>query len=199
MLKIGVLALQGNVVEHSNALAKASRETGINIEIRQVRKKEELEGLDGIILPGGESTTLSLLLEKGGMIEKLKEVRAVFGTCAGLILMAKNANGKVEGQKGINVMDIEVERNAYGSQLDSFESELNCELLNDEKIMFIRAPKIKKIGKNVKIIAKLAKSGGAVIVEERNGGKFYLGAACHPELSTSRVHEYFLKKIMTGI
>ncbi|PIT84890.1 pyridoxal 5'-phosphate synthase glutaminase subunit PdxT [Candidatus Micrarchaeota archaeon CG10_big_fil_rev_8_21_14_0_10_45_29] len=193
MLKIGVLALQGNVIEHVKAMQKASEACGIEAQVVQARDAQDLEGLDAIILPGGESTTLSLLLERAGMLGLLKEINAIFGTCAGLILMAKKANGKIEGQKGLELMDVEIDRNAYGSQLDSFESVLSCALLDDEKIMFIRAPKIKSIGAGVNVLAKLP-DGGAAIIEQEKEGKYYLGAACHPEMSTCKIHEYFLQK-----
>lgn len=194
MLKIGVLAFQGDVIEHISALKKAGENLNISLEIIEVRTSSDLDGLNGIVLPGGESTTISMLLEREGMLSKMKKIPAIFGTCAGLILMAKEVGGSMEGQKFLELMDVEVERNAYGSQLDSFESRLECELTGDVKIIFIRAPKIKNIGKNVKIIGRIASNGEPVMVLQKEKNKFYLGATCHPELTTSKVHEYFLKE-----
>lgn len=194
MLKIGVLAFQGDVIEHMLALKKAGESQNMHVEIIEVRNARDLEGLAGLIIPGGESTTMSMLLEREAMLEKMKKIPAIFGTCAGLILMAKEVGGAMEGQKSLELMDVSVERNAYGSQLDSFESKLECELVGDTKIIFIRAPKITKIGKNAKVIGRIASNGEPVIILQKEKDKFYLGATCHPELTTPKVHEYFLKE-----
>ncbi len=206
VLQIGVLALQGGVQEHINATRAAADKTKIPISLRTVRTANELAGLQGLLLPGGESTTLSLLLQKNSMLEPMKNIPGLFGTCAGLILMAKEVEGRVQGQEGLDVMDVGVNRNAYGVQIHSFESALQA---TDEKnnltgrlrIPFIRAPKITKIDENagVKVLATLPKTGEPVIVEQRLAGRFYLGTTCHPELKTSKVHELFLKELQAAL
>jgi len=200
MIEIGVLALQGDVAEHLQAIRAASAKTKIPISLRTVRTAKELEGLHGLLLPGGESTTLSLLLQKEGMLEPMREIPGLFGTCAGFILMAKEVEGAVEAQHMLEVMDVKVDRNAYGSQVDSFESvlEMTGEKfdLGKTRILFIRAPKIIKTGAAVTVLAKLPTTGEPVIIEERKPGRFFLGASCHPELRTSKAHEYFLKELM---
>ena len=131
------------------------------------------------------------------MFDTLKKIPNIFGTCAGLILMAKKVQGAVNQQIGLELMDIEVDRNAYGTQYDSFESKLNSEILDDETIMFIRAPKINKIDKNkVKILATLPETNEPVLIEQRTDKHFLLGATCHPEFNTTKIHEYFLKLII---
>jgi 5'-phosphate synthase pdxT subunit len=195
MLNIGVLALQGGVAEHIDALRQASAKTKIPISLRTVRTAKELEGLHGLVLPGGESTTLSLLLQKEGMLEPIRQLPALFGTCAGLILMAQEIEGAETDQKFLHVLPIDISRNAYGSQLDSFENVLEGELTSKTKILFIRAPKIREVQEGVEIIARLPNSHEPVIVAYRPPGKFLLGATCHPEMTTSKVHEFFLKEM----
>ncbi len=203
MLEIGVLALQGDVAEHIQAARHASEKKKMQIRLRTVRTAQELAGLQGLLLPGGESTTLSLLLQKNSMLEPMKEIPGLFGTCAGLILMAKQVEGMVEGQKGLELMDVSVGRNAYGSQMDSFESIIECTGkgldLGKAKIPFIRAPKIIRVGAGVSILSKHPTTGEPVMVEEKMAGKFYLGAACHPEMVTSKAHEYFLEQLELGL
>ncbi|MDE1798378.1 MAG: pyridoxal 5'-phosphate synthase glutaminase subunit PdxT [Candidatus Micrarchaeota archaeon] len=195
MLNIGVLALQGGVAEHVSALRQASAKAKIPISLRTVRTARDLEGLHALLLPGGESTALSLLLEREGMFELMKRIPALFGTCAGLILMADEVDGAEPGQQSLGVMPITVTRNAYGTQSDSFESRLDGELTGKAKILFIRAPKISAMGEGVQVLSRLPKTNEAVIVEYRTSGRLLFGATCHPELTTSKVHEYFLKEL----
>ena len=209
MLSIGVLAFQGDVAEHLEAIRGASEKSRIEIKLRTVRTAEELAGVQGLLLPGGESTTLSLLLQKEKMLEPMRNIPGLFGTCAGLILMSKWTEGKVQGQVGLDVMDVGVSRNAYGAQIDSFESTLEpaseaadaLDLTGRLKIPFIRAPRITKIDASagVRILAKLPSSGEPVIVQQKLSGKFYLGASCHPEMKTTKVHEYFLRELQTAL
>lgn len=184
-ITVGILALQGSVIEHERALE--------NIGVRTVRvlKPEHLEGINGIILPGGESTTLGKLLKLFGIFEPLREkIRnglAVFGTCAGLILLAKEIEGE---QPHLGVMDIRVRRNAYGRQLDSFECEsVITEFSADPlELVFIRAPWIEKTFGNARVVAEL---DGHVIAARQNN---MLVTSFHPELTEqSAVHEYFAK------
>lgn len=193
ILSIGVLAFHGDVIEHIQALSEAAKKLKKDIKIVEVRAKEDLKGLKGLIIPGGESTTLYKLSIREGIFEDLKKVPAIFGTCAGAIMLAKQVLHKSLGQKTLELLDIEIDRNAYGRQTDSFTQKIETELGSIEAV-FIRAPRIKKIGRGVKI---LAKNGDEVIAcEERVGGNYYLAVCFHPELTTSVFHEYFLEKII---
>ena len=142
MLNIGVLSLQGGVAEHIQAMRQASEKSKIQISLRTVRTPEQLAGLDALLIPGGESTTLSLLMKKNDMFEPARAVPNIFGTCAGLIMLSKDVEGKEEGQETLALMDVKVSRNAYGSQSQSFESRLDSELTGKVKILFIRAPMV---------------------------------------------------------
>jgi pyridoxal 5'-phosphate synthase pdxT subunit len=174
-LQIGVLALQGNFREHICTLA------GLGVEAVEVRKPGQLEGLDGLIVPGGESTAIGRLIRLYDLERPLREFEgAVFGTCAGMILMARDG---LMGQ-----VDIEVERNAYGRQVASFEADLD--LMGDDRPLrgvFIRAPRVTDAGEGVEVLAEL--DGAPVLLRQ---GRF-LVASFHPELTgDTRVHERFL-------
>lgn len=184
-MKIGVLALQGGVIEHISHLK------ALNCQTVEVRKPEELNGLDGIILPGGESTTIGKLMRKAGIFNKLKEKILngfpAWGTCAGMILLAK----KIENDDTIHlqVMDINVKRNAYGSQGDSFLAQGKIDEVSNEEIplVFIRAPYITKTGDNVQILCKVNEN----IVAAKQGN--ILVTSFHPELTDNlEVHKYFI-------
>jgi 5'-phosphate synthase pdxT subunit len=198
--KIGVLALQGAFIEH----VKMLQEMGVNT--REVRLPEDLEGLDGLIIPGGESTTIGKLMTLYNLIEPVKEMaldgKPVWGTCAGMILLANDIGGL--SQPLIGLMDIKVKRNAFGSQLDSFESDIEIPVLGEKPFrgVFIRAPYIEKVGPEALELARLggeaAKheqdvngTGQAVIVAARQNN--LLATAFHPELTEDpRFHRYFL-------
>ncbi|MDD9148507.1 MULTISPECIES: pyridoxal 5'-phosphate synthase glutaminase subunit PdxT [unclassified Sporolactobacillus] len=184
--KIGVLAVQGAVSEHIKAL-KAS-----GAEAYTIKSIRDLEGLDGLVLPGGESTTMRRLLDKYGLFEAIKDFAAdkpIFGTCAGLILMAK----KIEGQKGphLGLLDIDVRRNAFGRQVDSFEADLAIKHVADHYDgVFIRAPYIKSVGAGVEVLATYQDN----IVACREGR--FLTCAFHPELTDDlRMHRYFVQMV----
>lgn len=187
MTTIGVLTVQGDFAEHLAALRK------LDVEIREVRLPRELEGLDGLIIPGGESTTLARLIDLYGLREPLKQRvqngMAVWGTCAGLILLAKKL---VEDRpEPLGLMNLEVQRNAYGRQVDSFGAELPVPALEEPVFhaVFIRAPKIQRIGNNVTVLATLPEGDVVAAQEER-----MLVTAFHPELTEdTRFHQYFLK------
>lgn len=193
MLHIGVLAFHGDVEEHLEATEKAAEKLGVGATITSARTKEELKGLDGLIIPGGESTTLQKLCEREGMFPEMKKIKNIFGTCAGAILLAKKITNRAEGQKTLGLMDIEVDRNAYGRQSESFEETLQTSIGKVHAI-FIRAPKIGRVGKRVVVLAK--RGGDIVACEERVGDKCYLALAFHPELSATLFHEYFLAQIL---
>ena len=194
-LTIGVLALQGDFAEHAAALVR------LGLAARQVRLPEHLEGLRGVILPGGESTTIGKLAATYGLIEALRAFgaqRAVWGTCAGAILLSRDAG---RDQPLLGLMDIRVERNAFGRQVNSFEADLTFPMLDDParpfSCVFIRAPLIDSIGKGVEVLARLpepTRPGGGTIVAARQGK--WLATAFHPELTTDlRFHRYFAEMV----
>jgi len=186
-MNIGVLALQGAVSEHVEYLEKAMGKLGVSGKVVEVRTNAELGGLDGLVMPGGESTTLSLLMDKEGMFGELGEVPKIFGTCAGAILLSKSILEPVNGQKSLGLLDVEISRNGYGRQLESFEAPLETKIgkLNG---VFIRAPVIEKVGEGVDVLAE--HKGKVIAVQQGN----YLATTFHPELSGSTLfHEHFLK------
>jgi pyridoxal 5'-phosphate synthase pdxT subunit len=191
-MKIGVLALQGAFIEHQVILEK------LGVQVTQVRMPQHLEGLDGLIIPGGESTTISKLAVAFGLMKPLRDFarqHAVWGTCAGAIFMAKDAQ---RDQPLLGLMDITVERNAFGRQVDSFETGLDVpalqEIDSDSRpfpAVFIRAPRIVSANGATQTLAKLP---GGQIVAARQG--HWLATAFHPELSADdRFHRYFLEMI----
>ena len=189
-MRVGVLALQGDFIEHIGFLEKLGAKT------IPVRKPGELKGLDGLIIPGGESTTMLNLMHSFNLLQPLKELAQaglpVMGTCAGMILMAKKMSNS--GMDTLALMDMEVKRNAFGRQLDSFEAELAIPFLGKEPFpaVFIRAPLIESTSPQVEILAKLTSS---VAVAARQ--KKLLAFAFHPELSDDlRLHRYFLETII---
>jgi 5'-phosphate synthase pdxT subunit len=186
-MNIGVLALQGAFIEHIQILQT------LGVNTRKVRLPEELNGLDGLIIPGGESTTigkLSVWYDLGDSIRRFASQKAIWGTCAGMIVMAKDIG---MDQPLLGIMDIVVKRNAFGRQTDSFQTDLYIPALKDGKIksfpaIFIRAPKLEQVGANTDIIAKLD-DGTAVAARQ---GKM-LVTSFHPELTQdTRFHEYFI-------
>ncbi|MCT8136320.1 pyridoxal 5'-phosphate synthase glutaminase subunit PdxT [Anaerobacillus sp. CMMVII] len=184
MVKIGVLALQGAVREHVQSLQSP------DVEVVVVKKVEQLDDLDGLVLPGGESTAMRRLIDKYDFFEPLKAFanagKPMFGTCAGLILMAKQLVGQNEGH--LEIIDMEVERNAFGRQRESFEAELMVKgIAEDIMAVFIRAPLIKSVGDNVEILSKY--KGEIVAVRQEQ----FLACSFHPELtSDARFHQYFV-------
>ena len=189
-MRIGVLALQGDVREHINTLRN------LDCDAIEVRKASDLNGLDGLILPGGESTTISKLLDifalREPIIDFVKSGKAIFGTCAGMITLASKVMDSASGQQSLGVMDISVRRNAFGSQLDSFESDVE---FSGKKInvAFIRAPIVESVGEDVEVLAKLS-DGTVVAVRQRN----MLATSFHPELTGETfVHEFFLQMAKT--
>jgi 5'-phosphate synthase pdxT subunit len=191
MMKVGVLALQGDFAEHIAILRS------IGVETAEVRLPEQLVDLEGLIIPGGESTTIGKLATSYHLIEPLRSFsqdRPVWGTCAGAIFLSNDARRE---QPLLNVMDINVERNAFGRQVDSFETELSIPALEDPdrpyRAIFIRAPVIESVGEGVEVIARLPKEpqGGDRIVAALQG--HLLATSFHPELTgDDRFHRYFL-------
>lgn len=192
-LRIGVLALQGAFREHVRILRK------LGAKVTEVRLPRDLEGLDGLMIPGGESTTIGLLLEEHKLMEPLREfvkTHPVFGTCAGLIMLAKHTT---DGEQPLlQVMDITVRRNAFGRQPRSFEASVELTLGEGAAAtechgIFIRAPWVEEVGAGVDIIARC----GEHVVGVRQGDM--MGVAFHPELGDdTRLHEYFLEMVRTA-
>ncbi len=190
-LRIGVLAFHGDVVEHVRATESAAKKAGLACQIVQARTASGLEGLAGLIIPGGESTNFYKLCVREGMFEQMKGVPAIFGTCAGAIMLAKKIHNEEQGQRTLGLMDIEVDRNAYGRQADSFEEDI-ATAMGPVHAVFIRAPRIRGIGSGV---ATLAERGGEPIAcEQAVGGRYYLATCFHPEFTTTIFHERFLKR-----
>ncbi len=188
-ITIGVLALQGAFFEHAQMLKH------FNVEVREIRQKKDLKGIFGLIIPGGESTTMSILMKKQSfrdeLIKIIKNGLPVFGTCAGAILLSKKIKGN-KSSEGLSLMNIEIERNAYGGQLDSFEEDVVLNL-NDEKkrfhAIFIRAPKIIDVSENVDVLSRNSRNE-IIMAREKN----MLVATFHPELTSGlAVHEYFIQ------
>jgi len=191
-VKIGILALQGDFLEHQKIL------NSLSVETSQVRLANHLEGLNGLIIPGGESTTIGKLAVDFELMEPLRNYAAehpVWGTCAGSILLSKDAR---RTQPLMAVMDIKVARNAFGRQVDSFEMDLRFEALSgltDHNppfhAIFIRAPLIEEVGPNVEILGSLP--GGKIVAARQNN---LLATSFHPELTTdNRFHRYFMEMI----
>jgi len=185
-MKVGVLALQGDFREHLQTLER------LGVEGVEVREPQDLKGVERLIIPGGESTTISLLMEKSGLDQRIRELGEeglpLFGTCAGLIVLAREVVGELDLVKPLGLIDIAVRRNAYGRQVDSFEEELEIEGIGSFHGIFIRAPQIEGIGPGVEV---LAQHGGRPVLA-REGR--VLVASFHPELTPDeRIHRYFLK------
>lgn len=185
-MKVGVLALQGAFREHQKMLADCGVDTA------QIRKPEQLQGISALVIPGGESTTMGKLLIEFDLFEPIikmgEDGLPIFGTCAGMILLAKDIAGSQQPRLGL--MDIAVERNAYGRQVDSFEADIDIPELGREpfRAVFIRAPYITEVAGGVEVLAR----NDNKIVLARQGR--FLAAAFHPELTGDlRIHRYFLE------
>ncbi|MEJ6548347.1 pyridoxal 5'-phosphate synthase glutaminase subunit PdxT [Corynebacterium sp. USCH3] len=192
---IGVLALQGGVSEHIRMLEDLGAST------RPVRRTEHLDGLDGLVFPGGESTTMSKLLELGGMLHPLRERISAglpcLGTCAGLILLASEVLDTRPDAHCLDALDVTVRRNAFGRQVDSFETDLEVSGVTDGgpavHAVFIRAPWVEQVGEGVEVLSRVNDDGPAhgAVVAVRQGP--VLGLSFHPELTgDARLHRYFL-------
>jgi pyridoxal 5'-phosphate synthase pdxT subunit len=193
-LHIGVLALQGDFEAHLKMLAE------LGVEGKAVRLPKHLQELDGIIIPGGESTTIGKLMVLYGLDEplqqKIREGFPIWGTCAGLILLARETDNALAGQPLLASMHIRVRRNAFGSQRESFETDLSVPVLGEAAFhaFFIRGPVVESVGPEVEVLATL---DDGTIVAVREGA--LLGTAFHPEVSGDpRFHQYFLR-IVQGV
>lgn len=189
-MKIGVLALQGAVSEHLMSLQQAGADEAV-----PVKRKEELQGLDGLVLPGGESTTIGKLMNQYELMDPIRDLALagvpMFGTCAGLILLAN----RIEGQDWVHlgVMDIYANRNSFGRQRESFETDLTIAGMEGDpyRAVFIRAPHIIEVGKDTEVLATVQDR----IVAARQG--HLLATAFHPELTDDiRMHKYFMDMVV---
>ena len=198
-LLIGVLALQGDVEENIKATTDALREMNLKGKVISVRYPDEILKVDGLIIPGGESTVMGLLLSiKNGLLDSITKVLQnrlpIMGTCAGMIVLAKKSYDKVVGNKKqllLGALDIEIERNSFGRQYDSFESTLEISGIgNNFKGIFIRAPTVISTGSHVQILSKF--DGKIVAVQQEN----IIGTSFHPEISgDNRMHRLFIELI----
>jgi len=190
--KIGILALQGDVREHAAVLAD------LGADPVEIRRPEHLSGVDALVLPGGESTTMSRLLDtselRAPVAERLAEGVPAFGTCAGMILLAADVLDGRPDQQSFGAIDIGLRRNGFGRQLDSFETDLAVVGVDDGPVhaVFIRAPVVERVGSSVEVLATVGPNDGPVLC--RQGG--VLVAAFHPEISGDlRLHQLFLKGV----
>ena len=191
-MTVGVLALQGDVREHARALHEAGA-TPV-----EVRHPDQLDDVAGLVMPGGESTTIGKLLDRFSMLEPLRERAAagfpLYGTCAGLILMARDVVGEDPAPHRLGVLDVAIRRNAYGRQVDSFEADLDVRGLDEPfRAVFIRAPVIERVGDDVEVGAEW--HGRPVLV--RRGS--LMGSTFHPEMTAdARLHAAFVEIVASG-
>ncbi|PHX72325.1 MAG: pyridoxal 5'-phosphate synthase glutaminase subunit PdxT [Acidimicrobium sp.] len=183
-MQVGVLALQGAFAAHSDCL------TSIGVQSVEVRTPEQLSSVDALLMPGGESSTMSQLLESSGLFDpiaaRIADGMPVFGTCAGMILLASEILDGRNDQRNFSAIDISVRRNAFGRQVDSFEATIKSSV-GDFHGVFIRAPRIERVGDQVEILGSI--NDEPVLVRQGN----VLAASFHPELSNdARLHEYFV-------
>ncbi|MEV8215667.1 pyridoxal 5'-phosphate synthase glutaminase subunit PdxT [Leifsonia sp. NPDC077715] len=189
--KVGVLALQGDFREHLAVLR------GLGADAVPIRRPAELDEIGGLVIPGGESSVMDKLSRTFGLAEPLREAIAgglpVYGTCAGLIMLADRILDGIAGQQSLGGLDVSVRRNAFGSQVDSFETDLDIPAVGEEPMhaVFIRAPIVEEVGPAATALARVA-DGRVVAVEQGN----LIGTSFHPEITgDTRFHEYFLSKV----
>ena len=189
-MKVGVLALQGDVREHIDSLLTCE------VEAVPVRRASEIESIDALVLPGGESTTIAQLAEVFGIFDllknKIKSGMPVYGSCAGMILLADQILDAKQGQKSFGGLDITVRRNAFGRQVDSFESDIAFDDGSDQLIraVFIRAPWVEKVSDTVQVLASIDSHPVAV------RSKTALATSFHPEITgDNRIHRYFIEQV----
>ena len=201
-MNIAVLGLQGAVLEHIRATQRAMQKLGIQGDVVWAKSRADLEGADAAILPGGESTTISKLIDKNCLRDALQEL-PIFGTCAGLVLLAKEGDEQVEqtGQTLLGRMDFQVNRNAFGRQKESFQTDITFDHSAEQSLrekafpgVFIRAPAIEKTWGDCRVLATM---DGRIIAAEQGD---CLACAFHPELTDdTRLHEQFLKKVRSRV
>jgi len=202
-LTVGIVGMQGDLEEHTESVKHTLSEMDLVGDVRWIKSAKDIGSINGLIIPGGESTVIGNILSSRQMLQPIKNLiyngLPVFGTCAGLIILAKKSYDKVVGEKDqpkLDLMDVTVERNSFGRQKESFETELDFQTLGNEKFkgVFIRAPSIVEVGSNVQILGKL--NGLAVAIQEGN----MLGTTFHPEVVDDiRLHKYFITMIISNL
>ena len=195
-LTFGVLSIQGDVLENILSVKAAIDALDIDATVTAVRTTDEISKVDGLVIPGGESTTIGQLSKFNGSLkilkEKIEEGMPVLGICAGMVLLSNNANDKVVGkidQPLLNILDIKLERNSFGRQRESFESDISLDSIGIPKFngVFIRAPSISDVGSDVEVLSKF---NDKIIAVKKNN---VIGVAFHPELTTDiSLHKYFV-------
>ena len=195
-LTFGVLSIQGDVLENILSVEAAIDALGIDGTVTAVRTPDEISKVDGLVIPGGESTTIGQLSKFNGSLkilkEKIEQGMPVLGICAGMVLLSNNANDKVVGkidQPLLNILDIKLERNSFGRQRESFESDISLDSIGIPKFngVFIRAPSISEIGSDVEVLSKFNEK---IIAVKKNN---VIGVAFHPELTSDiSLHKYFV-------
>ena len=198
-LNVGILSIQGDVQENLLSTKAAFDELGINGNITQVKTPNEISQLDGLIIPGGESTTIGQLSLVNGSLKVLKEKiengMPVLGICAGMIMLSKTADDRVVGktdQALLNILDIKLQRNSFGRQQDSFESDISMDSIGIPKFngVFIRAPSVSDVGSDVEVLAKY--NDRIIAIKKGN----VIGTSFHPELTTDiSLHKYFVNLV----
>ena len=201
-LDVGVLSIQGDVQENLSSTRSALSELGIDGKVIPVKTPEEISQLDGLIIPGGESTTIGQLSLVNGSLKVLKEKiesgMPVFGICAGMIMLSKTANDHVVGktkQPLLGILDLKLERNSFGRQQESFEADVSMDSIDIQKFngVFIRAPSISDVGTDIEILSKFNER----IVAVKKGN--VIGTAFHPELTEDiSLHKYFVNLVSTS-
>ncbi len=191
MPRIAVLAMQGDFAEHIRALKQ------LGADAVEARSPADIDSADGVVIPGGESTTITKLMKEYGLWDSVKQAhakgKAIWGTCAGMIISSRNIVGQDKPQETLGLIDIDTQRNAYGRQLDSFEENIHSPAIKGGPFhaVFIRAPILKRMGSKVEVVAKSA-DGSPIAVREGN----VLATSFHPELTDdTRFHAYFLSLI----
>jgi 5'-phosphate synthase pdxT subunit len=194
-MKVGVLALQGDVREHVSSLIACG------VDPISVRRIEELRSVEALVIPGGESTTIAQLAEHYDLLQpirtRIREGMPVYGSCAGMILLADRVLDAIDGQKTFGGLDITVRRNAFGRQVDSFESDIDFNDGGKEKVhaVFIRAPWVEEIGKDISVLATVTSPDGQSHPVAVRGGNL-LATSFHPELTGDhRIHHYFIEEV----
>jgi 5'-phosphate synthase pdxT subunit len=197
-MKIGVLALQGDFREHINSLS----DCGVNAVA--VKTKEEILGIDALVIPGGESTTIAKLARSFDLFDLIKkrisDGMPTYGSCAGMILLADRIEDAIVGQESFGGIDMTVRRNAFGRQVDSFETDLKFEGITQPtiKAVFIRAPWVEQVGADVQVLAEVNIYGSKHPVAVRQGN--LLATSFHPELTgDNRIHKFFVEQICTNL
>jgi 5'-phosphate synthase pdxT subunit len=198
-LNIGILAIQGDVYENISSTETALKELGISGIVNGVKTSEEISALDGLIIPGGESTTIGQLSLVNRSLKTIKEKiengMPVFGICAGMIMLSKTANDRVVGKTNqplLDLLDIKLERNSFGRQKESFEADISMNSINIPKFngVFIRAPSISDVGSDVEVLAKF--NNKIIAVKKQH----IIGTSFHPELTRDvSLHKYFINLI----